>query len=78
MLQSDSAKVLQPVYKASKIKLAFPGLHTLWAFVTTIGFTSIEINTKDATVYCECSEEHINLAIKKFEARVVEGELSGY
>jgi hypothetical protein len=53
-----------------KTTLIFLSLNDLWDFRQAIQANYIEINTKNKSITCDCSKEHIDLAINKFHAKV--------
>jgi len=54
-----------------KTTLVFLSLKDLWAFRQEIQANHIEINTKSKSITCDCTKEHINLAVNKYNAKVV-------
>ena len=54
-----------------KTTLVFMSLKDLWEFRQAIQANIIEINTKNKSIACECSKEHIELAINRFHGKVV-------
>lgn len=55
-----------------KNTLVFLSLKDLWDFRQEIYATDMEINTKNKTITCDCSPEHIALALQKYHAKIVE------
>ena len=55
-----------------KVCLQFPNLYILWEFAHTPTSNSIEINTNKRTLICDCTDEHIAQAIKKYRGKVIE------
>jgi len=55
-----------------RISLKFPDINLLWGFAQILQSESIEIDTKNRTLICNCPDEIIALAIVDFSARVVE------
>jgi hypothetical protein len=53
-----------------KTTLVFLSLKDLWDFRQAIQAKHIEINTKNKSITCDCTKEHIDLAIKKFHAKI--------
>lgn len=53
-----------------KTTIIFLSLKDLWDFRQAIQANHIEINTKNKSITCDCSEEHIKLAINKFNGKV--------
>ena len=49
-------------------QLHFPNLHLLWAFAQTLKSSYTEINTREMTLACICSEEDISRAILEYQA----------
>ncbi|CAN5132677.1 hypothetical protein BH09BAC2_BH09BAC2_20530 [soil metagenome] len=43
----------------------------MWNFLKTVNHKYADVNFLDATISCECSSEHRNLAVEKFQARLV-------
>jgi hypothetical protein len=41
--------------------IRFPSLHKLWQFAQRIKCTSMQINTLDKTLLCNCSEQDLAL-----------------
>jgi hypothetical protein len=64
------------VIPTKNIKLSFPDMPTLWAFVKDINVTNTEINRVGITLLSECSEKEINLALVKYSATIIEGQLT--
>jgi len=54
-----------------KVTLKFSSLQNLWAFKSEVETLRCEINPANLTLTCECTKEHIELAIKKYDAIVV-------
>ncbi len=55
-----------------KIKLLFPSRQSLLLFKETTHANYIAINEHDNTLICECSETDIRMAMKKFNATILE------
>jgi len=55
----------------TKIAIAFKNIHLLWSFAQRIHALSLEINTTDKILICDCSEEDLSL-LPEFEGMVVE------
>jgi hypothetical protein len=64
------------VIPTKNIKLSFRDMPTLWAFVKDINVTNTEINRVGITLLSECSEKEINLALTKYSAAIIEGQLT--
>ena len=56
------------------VSLKFPDKYLLWGFAQTLDSESIEIDTKNKTLMCNCFTEDIATAIVDFKAKVI-GEL---
>ena len=56
----------------SKVIIRFTSLNNLWAFRLDIGANDFAMNLAELTITCECSKEHIELAIGKYNGKVVE------
>jgi hypothetical protein len=54
--------ILQPT------TLYFPSLSLLWTFSQTLKVTNLEINTREMSLTCVCSEEDTKKAISDFKA----------
>jgi hypothetical protein len=55
-----------------RVTLKFPTLFLLWSFAQTLTSHSVEINTRERTLICDCTEENIEAAVTGFKARVIE------
>jgi hypothetical protein len=55
-----------------KIVLRFPTLYVLWTFAKTLSGESMEVNTTNKTLICDCSEPEIATAIEKYRATILE------
>ena len=55
-----------------KTTLVFLSLKELWEFRQAIHANYIEINTKNKSITCDCTREHIQLAIDQFHAKVMD------
>jgi hypothetical protein len=53
------------------VTLRFPTAKGLWSFRLKIEATIFEFNLRDRTLTCQCSDEHIKLAIEKYNAKVI-------
>jgi len=53
-------------------KLCFRSVQDLWRFAQFIKVTNIEINTRELTLVCPCSELEIAVAIENFGAVLAE------
>jgi hypothetical protein len=49
-------------------QLYFPSLDLLWAFAQTITRPNLEINTREVSLLCVCSEEDISRALSDYKA----------
>jgi hypothetical protein len=58
-----------------QITLKFPSLLNLWAFKSAVNSICFELNPGNLTLICDCSKEHTELAIKKYNAIVVESKI---
>jgi hypothetical protein len=59
------------VMSKKKIVLQFPNLFMLWNFAQGIKANSLEINTGNKTLTCDCSETEASLAIEKYNAVLI-------
>jgi hypothetical protein len=55
-----------------KIVLQFPTLHVLWSFAQTLTTNSMEVNTSNKTLTCDCFEDEIDLAVNKYNAVLIQ------
>jgi hypothetical protein len=55
-----------------RVTLKFPTLFLLWSFAQTLTSHSVEINTRERILICDCTEENIEEALKNFKARIIE------
>lgn len=56
-----------------KVTLKFKSSKQLWDFKQEIKAQDVEINLRNCTITCNCSEKEISQAIEKFGAEVVSG-----
>jgi hypothetical protein len=56
-----------------KVTLKFKSGKQLWEFKQQIRAQDVEINLRNCTLTCHCSEKEISLAIVKFGAEAVPG-----
>ena len=56
----------------TKVTLLFPNLRALWAFAQEIHVKTMEIQTVNNTLICECKGHDIELAQEKYRAIVKE------
>ena len=56
----------------STVTIKFTSLINLWAFRTAISVNRFEMNVSDMSITCECTKEHIALAIEKYKGIVLE------
>ena len=54
-----------------QVSLRFPTISALWAFRLEINAQVFEMNLQLLSITCECSKEHIELALTKYKAAVV-------
>ncbi len=52
--------------------LKFPDKRLLWAFSATLKCIALEINENTQTLFCECSDEEINLAVMEYKAIILD------
>ena len=57
---------------STKTTLRFPNVYMLWQFAQTVQATSIEINTVNYTLTCNCTENEVAAAIKNFKAELLQ------
>lgn len=55
----------------TKVSIQFTSLTKLWAFRMAINVNVFEMNMSELTITCECSKEHIQLAVDEYNGRVV-------
>jgi hypothetical protein len=65
--------VMQP---KNRISLQFNDVQMLWAFAQQLTSKSLEIMPINKVLVCECSESEINLALSKYGARILEGNVT--
>jgi hypothetical protein len=65
--------VMQP---KNRISLQFNDAHSLWLFAQQLSSKSLEIMPANRILQCECSESEINLALSKYGARILEGNVT--
>jgi hypothetical protein len=56
----------------TQVTIQFSSLTNLWAFRTAISVNVFEMNMSEISITCECSKEHIALAVEKYKGRVLE------
>ena len=61
----------------SKVSIKFTSLASMWAFRMEINANIFEMNVAQLTIKCDCSEEHIKLAIEKYNGKIVEALKEG-
>jgi len=57
----------------NRIALQFHTMRALWNFAQVIDCKTIEIHSREVKLICDCSNEEIQLALTKYEARILEG-----
>jgi hypothetical protein len=55
-----------------KIVLRFPTLYVLWNFAQTLHGESVEVNTNNKTLICDCTESEVAIAVEAYRATVLE------
>lgn len=53
------------------VTLRFPTVKLLWGFRLEIEADVFEINLRDHTLTCHCSEQYIKLAVEKYGAKLI-------
>jgi hypothetical protein len=53
------------------VTLQFPTAKKLWTFKMEIESNVSDVNVKERTITCECTDKHIKLAIEQFDAKLV-------
>lgn len=53
------------------VTLQFANVQQLWKFRIEVRANILEINIKNITLSCQCSDEHIQLAVQKYKAVVI-------
>jgi len=53
------------------VTLQFPTAKKLWTFKMEIESNVSEVNLKERTITCECTDKHIQLAIEQFDAKLL-------
>lgn len=53
------------------VTLQFPTVKLLWGFRLEIESNIFEINLRERTLSCHCSDAHLRLAVEKYGATVV-------
>jgi hypothetical protein len=53
------------------VTLQFPTARELWSFRLEIEATIFEFNLRDRTLTCQCSDDHIKLAIEKYNGKLI-------
>jgi len=56
----------------TKVSIQFTSLTKLWEFRIAINANIFEMNMSEMTITCECSTEHIQMAIEQYKGKVVE------
>ena len=56
------------------VTLRFQSIQNLWQFRLEINAAILEINVFKKTLSCECTREHIDLAVAKYGASILEGK----
>ena len=59
----------------TKVSIQFTSLTKLWKFRMAIDANVYEMNTREMTIICECSREHIQMAIEQYKGKVVESKM---
>jgi hypothetical protein len=55
-----------------KTILRFPTLYVLWNFAQTLDGESMEVNTNNKTLICNCTDSEIATAVETYRATVLE------
>ena len=55
-----------------QIMLQFPSMDSLWRFRFEVNANFFQMNPSKRTIICNCTKEHIELAIKKYNAKIVD------
>lgn len=55
-----------------KVTLQFKTIDDLWHFKKEIRSQELEINERELSIYCECEEDEIQLAVTKYGATLRE------
>ena len=55
----------------SKVAIQFTCLNDLRKFIRVIDTNVYEMNLRKFTIACHCSEEHIALAVEKYNGKVI-------
>lgn len=56
-----------------EVTLQFPSFEALWAFNLSIHSPFFEFNPRKKMLYCECTDDQINLALTRYRATRVNG-----
>jgi hypothetical protein len=51
-----------------EVTLQFPTFEALWAFNVTIHSPFFELNPRKKMLFCECTDEQLNLALTRYHA----------
>ncbi|MGN6163706.1 MAG: hypothetical protein ACTHOF_04120 [Flavisolibacter sp.] len=54
-----------------RASIQFTSLTKLWEFRMVIKVNVFEINMKDITITCQCTQEDIDLALQQYKGKVV-------
>ena len=52
----------------------FPTIRDLWKFRVEVNSTMFEINFLHLTLICECTDADLDLAVKKYKAKIISKE----
>ena len=78
MLPTLTTTILQreaTFFMKEHVMLQFLSLDDLWAFKFEVDANFFEMNPRLRTIVCDCTKEEIDLAIKKFNAIVVDPQI---
>jgi hypothetical protein len=59
----------------TKVTIKFSSLTNLWAFRMVIDANIFEMNMSQISITCECTEEQVQLAIEKYNGKLIETNL---
>jgi hypothetical protein len=58
----------------TNVSIRFTSLTNLWAFRREIDINLFEMNLSKLMITCECSEEEIQLAIEKYNGKLIDAK----
>lgn len=58
----------------TRVSIQFTSLTKLWEFRMAIDANVFEMNLHELTITCQCTEEQIELAVQKYNGKIVKAK----